>query len=427
MRAPRTDAPCLVNDPHLAAAALLGFALVFVLPWWSGCGGEPDEPAAPGSPPAHRPGGPPPPGPPGGDHRPMNPPAGPLDTPIALAAPASEACSGFDSFTVLMDGDRVVDPAFLAGGSQPAALIAVTEPDGARGVLLEDFGDFRPALETNLGQALQRARGHGDIAHHAVLVSHPHTVGRMLLPGKAPPPPDQGPDVVTTVVRELEGPAIQGPNLDDLCTIARAETQWQVKPVCEQQFTDLPVGVAPVRWEDGTASARVWSLTYPIEPPEHGEIPFQPLESVLVVSSPPGYLVYAVCSHHIHDPTGTQHSPFHAAYHVQKAMDDGLLPAGPIHTLITGTCGVLRTYHMDGGTNAHGQFDGEGFQRRIGVMQRELGVQRLYLTHCGVGPGLRHAWPHFHAALGAQVRLAFPGTCIPLDGPPGDPPGDGSP
>ena len=420
MRAPSPSLSLPVRprwSPLLVAPLLCGLALGAGA-WVGGCGGGDEEPAE-----VH--GERPPPPPPGGPGQGPPPPGGvtsprPLDTAITMASPAAEACSHHDSFTVLMDGDRAVDPAFVAAGSQPAALIAVTEPDGERGVLLEDFGDFRPALEANLDLTLQRVQGHGPTAHTAVLVSHPHTVGRMLLPGKAPPPPASGPDVVTTVVQRLSSPAIQGPNLDDLCTIARAETQWQVTPVCEQTFTDLPVGSTPLRWEDGSTSDRIWILTYAISPPEIGEIPFQPLESVLVVSVPPGYLVYAVCSHHIHDPTGTQHSPFHAAYHVQKAMDEGQLPRGPIHTLVTGSCGILRTYHMDGGTTAHGQFDEEGFKRRIGVMQRELGIERLFLTHCGVSPGLRHAWPHFHAALGEKVRLAFPGTCIPLDAPPGD-------
>jgi len=95
-------------------------------------------------------------------------------------------------------------------------------------------------------------------------------------------------------------------------------------------------------------------------------------------------------------------------------MDQGLLARAPIHTVVTGTCGVIRTFHHHDGVGGEGRFDREEFERRARGMKADLGVERLYLTHCGLYPTNREALAPMHDAFGDAVQMAYPGTCIPL-------------
>ena len=334
---------------------------------------------------------------------------------IALAGPADANCPADESLTILLDGDRVVDSRFATGGDQPSAVLAITEADGTLGILVEDAGTHAPSLERNLDTWLDRlGRERLAGAHRAVLVSHAHTVGRMLLPANKVPKPVESPRVYDALFQRFGTIGIQGPNLAQICQTARRDTTWDVSAFCDRELTTLEPGVSALRWEDASASSRVHVLTYAIAPPEVDEIPFQPLESVLVVSARSGYLVYSLCSH---IPEAARHGsepPFHAAYLVREAMDQGLLAREPIHTIVTGTCGVNRTFHHHGGDGGEARFDSAEFVRRATAMKTDLGVERLYLTHCGLYRTNREALQPFHEVFGDAVEMAYPGACIPL-------------
>jgi len=331
---------------------------------------------------------------------------------IALTGPADADCPAGENLTILLDGDRVVDTRFTTGGDQPSAVLAVTEGDGTLGVVVEDAGAHAPSFERNLDTWLDRLGSDRlAAAHRAVLVSHPHTIGRMLLPANKVPKPVESPRVFQSLFQRLGAVGIQGPNLGAICRSARRDTTWDVSSFCDRELHSLEPGLTPLRWEDASASGRVRLLTYAIAPPEVDEIPFQPMETVLVVGTDSGYLVYTLCSHmprHV-DP------PFHAAYLVREAIDDGQLAAGPIHTVVTGTCGVIRAFHHSGGVDSEGRFDRAGFARRAAAMKADLGVARLFITHCGLYGTNREALAPFHEAFGDAVELAYPGACIPLE------------
>ena len=334
---------------------------------------------------------------------------------IAVAGPADANCPADENLTILLDGDRVVDSRFTTGGDQPSAVLAVTEADGTLGVLVEDAGAHAPSLERNLDTWLERLGAERFAgAHRAVLVSHAHTIGRMLLPANKVPKPAESPRVFDALFQRFETAGIQGPNLAQICQTARRDTTWDVSAFCDRELTSLEPGVSALRWEDASASGRVHVLTYAIAPPEVDEIPFQPLESVLVVSTPAGYLVYSLCSHMPEDARHGEEPPFHAAYLVREAMEQGLLSEQPIHTIVTGTCGVVRTFHHHGGDQGDARFDSAEFVRRASAMKTDLGVKRLYLTHCGLYRTNREALQPFHEVFGDGVEMAYPGTCIPL-------------
>ncbi len=52
------------------------------------------------------------------------------------------------------------------------------------------------------------------------------------------------------------------------------------------------------------------------------------------------------------------------------------------------------------------------YAREFARLQTELGVSRIFLTHCGIDMASR-----FRTAFGDHARLAVPGTCIPLSPP----------
>ena len=332
------------------------------------------------------------------------------------ASPEGEATSEIgplpgESFTVLLDGEPQGDPAMIGGGDQPSVVIALTGADGTLGVIVEDVGGHAPALDHNLGAWVERFGTERVVtARHALVISHPHTVGRMLLPGNKPIPPEASTAAFDVVTERLGTHTIQGPNLDEMCGLARGQPTRDASGFCERPRTVLEPGLAALQWSDGTSSSRVHLLTYPISPPEIDDVPFQPLETLLVVSAPPGYLVYSVCSHRPMDVAAGETPPFHAVYRVKESMDGGQLPPGPIHTLVTGTCGVVRSFRM-----AHGEaFDPGVFGSLARALRDDLGVERLVLSHCGLYPHHRQAIEPLREVFADELLLAHPGTAIPL-------------
>ena len=350
-----------------------------------------------------------------GDDRPVL----PLDTHVRLADAAGEGCAAHESLTILLDGERVVDPLYLSEGGQPAVVVGLTEGDGVSGVLVEDLGDYAPAMNHNLEAWLNRWRiEEATYPRRALVISHPHTVGRMILPGKFPQRQEEGPAVIDETLRRLGKASLTSASLDDMCDLARRDSEWPVAPACDHPHHALEPGLEPLVWGDGSVSGRVFLYTYAISPVEVDEVPFQPLETVLIVSAPPGYLVYSVCSHLPLDHSEDSPAPFHVVYRIKALMDAGELEPGPIHTLVTGTCGVIRSFEKTGGFTGQGIFDGEAFAARAAQMRDDMGLQRLFLSHCGLYRTSQHSLRLFHSVFGDGVRRAYPGACIPLTPPP---------
>lgn len=327
---------------------------------------------------------------------------------IPLGEPARDGCAPFDSLTVLLDAHTVADEAYRAGGSphgQPSIVLAVTEPDGREEAVVVDLGESVGAAVHNFDQWLARAGApSGRRMPSATVISHLHTL-RMFLP--QPPgakKPLVGPEEFSGALSRLAPGVIRGSNLDAFCQIA---TDASAVELCERPLVTLAPGLEALVWEDGRASDRVHLLTSPID--DHN-LPFEPTETVLVVAAEPGYLVYSVCSH-MPSRTAEDHlPPFHAVHQVRAAMLDGRLPEGPVHTLVTGGCGLEARAHaisQVGGVPEH-----EVYAREFARLQTELGVSRIFLTHCGIDMASR-----FRTAFGDHARLAVPGTCIPLSPP----------
>jgi len=325
----------------------------------------------------------------------------PTPTPVPRRADANPRTSPpLDSVIILADGARTADPRFLPLAGNPAALITVTEPDGRRGALLFGLGDpGSAAMEKNLALAASDQRldlFSGQRA--AVVFSHLHfNIFPKISPvaGAGRPPPR---DLFPARLRPLGHVAVQGPNLASLCGLNRPS--GHLMGSCSRKPLDTPVGIAPLQWSDGP-SARVWLLTYPFSPPMKEEltsgIALIPLETVVIITTPPsGYVVFSFCSHMQAVPEG-KHPARHAAYLVKAAMAAGKLKPGPVHTLITGTCDLRRTLANQQGPTTAGAM--------MVKMRADLGIKRLYLVHCGLTGD--------PAALG-QSTLAYPGAVIPL-------------
>lgn len=304
-----------------------------------------------------------------------------------------------DGITILADGSKTADPRFSAVAGNPAALLAVTEADGQRGVLLFGLGDPGSAgLDKNLALALaDRGLTPGPRTPSAVVFSHLHfNIFPPAGAGRPPPPLDLFPKPL----RPFEGAAIQGPNLARLCKLDRPS--GHLMGSCTRKPQDTPLGIAPLQWSSGP-SGRVRLLTYAFSPPMEQEktsgISLTPQETVLVISAPPGYLVFSFCAHLQAVPAGDRPVK-HAAYLVKQAMAAGKLEPGPIHTLITGTCDLRRTLSNQGG----GESGRATVAAAIKKMRADLGIRRLFLVHCGLTGD--------PAAFGAT--LAYPGAVIPL-------------
>ena len=336
----------------------------------------------------------------------------------AVVSATTEGCQGDDSLTILLDGAECADPGFVAGGAQPAAMIRVTEPGGGTGVLLIDVGESPDALEVNLrrwiqGQGLATLAQDDDVLK-SIMFSHVHTFDRVMTP-----PWGFGDAEVAESLRlawEFIGDvSVQGPNLGDLCSDAvKVAGDPVARKLCEAPLREIERGLTPVRYANGVASRRAWTLTYPIAPQERKDLSFQPLESVFVFRSMGGYLVYSVCSH-AHQPGQETHShrPFHAIELVQQYIETGDLRSGPIHSLVTGACGMeqMLTEYNKGQPVFISENPGL-LTDRLAAMAKRTGLKNVYLSHCA--QHFQQFWPMFIEVFGDRVGRALPGSCIPL-------------
>ena len=327
---------------------------------------------------------------------------------VARAGPQGDSCPDGQGITVLMDGETCTDPSFHPSHGQPAVILTLQEKDGSAAILV-DLGTDPRALDNNL-TAWLAGRPDGKLpGHRALVLSHAHSYAPLVTgSGKSGGPAE----ALLLVWRVLGDLPATGPNIADVCSHAR-ETTGPAARLCGSRARSLEPGLAPVTYADGTESERVWLFTYAISPEERAEVPFQPLESVLVIRSGEGYLVYSVCSHMASKEHGVQE--LHIAERVAALTASGALPPGPVHTLVTGLCGVIRTFEETGGKNRNGAFDSDEFVRRLKKFKEATGLERIYFSHCGLK--MDPVYPLFQQVLGADnVHLALPGSCIPLGG-----------
>ena len=306
-----------------------------------------------------------------------------------------------EGITILDEEPRSADPRYEATSGNPSALISVTEKDGRRGLLLFGLGDPDHAgrLQRNLVLALADRRLDPARARAAVVFSHFHfNIFPPVASGPSPPLRDFFPGAI----RDHPRLAVQGPNLAQLCKLNRPS--GHLMGSCQRRPRSAPVGLAPLQWSDGS-SGRIRLLTYAFAPPMEQErssgISLTPQETVLVISAPPGYLVFSFCSH-MQATSGPRPPARHAAYLVKQAITTGKLAPGPIHTLVTGSCDFQRTLErqrLPGGA-------GPATARKlVAKMRAELGIRRLFLVHCGLSGD--------PSVFGAE--LAYPGAVIPLE------------
>jgi len=327
---------------------------------------------------------------------------------IGIGAPAGDSCDPFDSLTVLVDGHRAADEAYRASGSphgQPSIVVGVTEPGGRRRAAVVDLGESADDVLHNVGQWSARAESRGAAPlPSATVISHLHTL-QMYLP--RPPGakvPHVGPEAFAAKLERLAPGAILGSNLDAFCGLA---DDHAAALLCERPLVTLEPGIEPLVWSGGTPSQRVYLATVRIH--DHA-LPFEPTETALVVASPPGYLVYSVCSHMPLQSGDDALPAFHVVHQIRSLMAEAQLPDGPIHTLVTGGCGVeTRASIIARGQGGTAQ---QVHDRELQRLVDEFGLRRLFLAHCGVDMA-----PRFTEALGDSVQLAVPGTCIPLSTP----------
>jgi hypothetical protein len=336
-----------------------------------------------------------------------------------LAPAADRPCLSSDSLTILLDGMQCADPAYLPGDNQPSVIVKLTEPDGRKGVLLVDFGVSPEALENNLTHWFKQhqvADPKGtDGPRRAILVSHAHTYGALMAPFWS--------FHQWSVSRSLQiawsffgDITVRSPNLELLCKdMLEAGTNPTTVKLCTGLAHETPAGLSPVLYSDGTTSQRAWTYSFPIAPEERDHLPFQPYEAVFVFRTENGYFVYGTCSHRLQagnePPAG---KPLHAVELIQREIDEGNLPPGPIHTLVTGLCGMDQTVReLVESTAASPGKTQQLVRSRLTKMASDTGLQRVYLSHCGLM--FDQFWPHFTAIFGSNVMRATPGACIPLN------------
>jgi len=304
-----------------------------------------------------------------------------------------------------MDGDQASDQRFHTGGGQPSAVLTITEPDGRQGVLVIDLGDDKRIFEHNLDIALE---GTGDPAGTAIVFTHAHTYAG----GKVVRTDRPEADGLAEMLGRFPQTRIQGTNVKDSCRADRIHESWREAGLCEDDHIELLPGLVPLQWSHGP-SKRVFLLTYIIEPPEHN-IPFAQMETLVVVRDSRGYLLYSTCSHTRRMELGDDHPPMHAAYLLLDAMEDGLLPRLPVHTLVAGTCGMLQTFSLHGGRDERGNLVAQRFVDHLHGLKEDLGLERLYLSHCGLREEGNPVQMMFLEVFGDGLRLAYPGTSLEL-------------
>ena len=331
----------------------------------------------------------------------------------------TERSVGQDGMTLLLDGQECADPGFHVGLDQPAAIVRLTEDGAGTALLLIDVGVSPEALRNNLGRWFAQQGlppGLPDPAlPRAILFSHVHTFGDLMAPlGSFA---WMAPGESLREAQELLGvDTVQGPNRAGLCDgDVRVLRNPAARALCDGAMRETEPGLAPVRYTDGTASRRAWTLTYPIAPGERGELAWQPEESVFIFRTGEGYLVYSVCSHALQPGPGPRDQrPLPGIELVQDRIDAEELPPGPIHTLVTGACGMDQMLtEFNGGAPMFIKEDPERLAGRLRALSARTGLRRVYLHHCA-----RHFeqfWPVFMDVFGAaNVQRALPGSWIAL-------------
>lgn len=329
-------------------------------------------------------------------------------------------CAGADSLTILMDGIHCVDDGYIAGGDQPAVAVRLTEPDGRVGHLLLDMGSEPMALEHNLATWFE---GHGLTAPlaptgtlKAIFFSHGHTFGGLLTP---PSVFRWRPlECLRTAWRFFGEIRVQGAVLTALChEMRRVPMNGVALKVCADPV-EVAAGLAPLKYADGTPSQRAWTFTYTFLEPQ-GDPPFEPLETIFVFRAGAGYVVYSVCSH-AQDLGGRGQLPrrLHAVEQIQDEIDAGRLPAGDIHTLVTGSCGMQHSLSIvRGREEPTPETAAAAWRAGLRVVKARVKLERVYLSHCSLS-SFRHVWPVYTEIFGDGVQRAVPGSCIPLPPPP---------
>ena len=332
-----------------------------------------------------------------------------------IAPTAGTGAAGRDGLTVLLNGEESADPAFRPGGSQPAVAVRLTEPGGQVAFVLIDIGDSSDAFLHNLGQWGEQQNlaslPENDRFKKALYVSHVHSYQALfaLLENQA----RKSIESLSGAWEHFGHITVQGPNLDFFCALRLGhDLSGVIRELCDGLTRSMEPGLEPVRFSDGTRSKRAWTLTYPIVVPEQ-KLPFDPYETIFVFRHAGGYIVYSVCSHPLapQENHGSQR-PFHAVELVRRSIDDGQLPPGPIHTLITGACGMERLVGQIVGDRASSEQLQRTWRDKLERHINPTVTERVYLSHCG----LLRRWHQsslvdvFHG----DVQRALPGSFIPF-------------
>ncbi len=316
----------------------------------------------------------------------------------------SAQCAAGDSLVVLADGPRCATGSdFHAAPGQPAFLLSVTEADGRRGAVLFDLGSDPERLASNLAAWKEVA---GGPARSAIVLSHGHAYSGLFMPARGGD--GGGRPGLREALAALGDVPVSGANLPDLCRMGGGLSEETAELCAGTRGKALRPGLEPLQWSDGSSSTRVWTYTWAFSEGEHARIAFQPLETLLVIARPPGYAVVAACSHPPAEVPPDR--AWHAAARVQEEIDAGRLPPGPIHTVISGLCGVVQA--RDRVPGAERRVDDRALAEWWRSLRERLGLERLFLVHCALL--MEELFPVLADVPGLAVEAAWPGACIPL-------------
>lgn len=330
---------------------------------------------------------------------------------------AKEGIGGADGMTILLDGAESAAPEFHPGGGQPIVAVRVTEPGGDIGLIVIDIGDFSDASQNNLErwheqQALASPREDAGIKK-ALYVSHVHSYNALFSPKTSEELHRQATESLSNLWKHFGDVTLQGPNLDFFCARPGETAQSAItRKLCDGLVRSVEPALEPVRYSDGTLSQRAWTLTYPIITAE-GRLPFDPYETSFVFSNAGGYIVYSVCSHPLtaEESEGSAY-PFHAGAVVRRRIDDGELPPGPIHTLITGACGMEQLIGQIIGGQASIAQVRRAWRDNLEEYLNPMVTERIYVSHCGLLN--RSFMMALSEVFHGDVERALPGSFIPF-------------
>jgi hypothetical protein len=283
------------------------------------------------------------------------------------------------------------------------------------GYLIVDVGDDEDIFVNNF-KSWEKYAGLKDEDLHpmTIVLSHGHTFG----PHDPIHPKAERSDGMAWLLGKFSDVVVMGPNLNDFMRLGIINRLWLKAGFSPGPGDDLKPGVKRLSWSDGTLST-VRLVSYPFAP-HSDDVPFTPYETVTVIPTDhygcPGYLIYSVCSH-MRLPAGrggpSGPVPFHAGFVVKEAMDEGLLPPGRVHTIVTGTCDAIRIFTETGGRLSGGKLDGDLFMEKLRRMKSELGVERVVFVHCALERRpVDEIRAMYRVVFGENVLNAFPGSVV---------------